>query len=309
MFDLAVIGAGATGLTAAIYAARAGINFIVLEKDGIGGGQIMSAHSVQNYPGFENISGIELSEKILNHSVSLGAEIRYFNVDSITNSGNYKIISSTHGETVTAKTVLIATGAKPKKLEIPGENEFSGKGVSYCATCDGSFYADKDIAVIGGGDTAIEDVIYLSNICSTVTLIHRSKVFRAAKSRTALVQELKNVKIILEAQIKEIIGKNKVTALKFLEKGVEKEIMVDGVFIAVGIQPVTDCLKNLPIKLENGFIVADENCKTNIPGIFAAGDIRTKPLRQFLSAASDGSNAVRSIQEYLINTKNETAPY
>lgn len=301
MYDLAIIGAGAAGLTAAIYAARAGLRFVVLEQDGLGGGQILSAHSVQNFPGAGEISGFDLGEKMKNHAVSLGAEIRFFAVDKIADKGEYKLISSFEGETVEAKTVILAPGASPKKLGVPGEDKLCGKGVSYCATCDGAFFKGKDVAVIGGGDTAVEDAIYLSKICKTVTLIHRRGELQAAKSRVEALKKLDNVTFRLNAQVKEILGEKAVTGITVSESQKETELSVDGVFIAVGSTPVTDCIKELALRLENGFVTADEDCKTEIPGLFVAGDVRKKPLRQVLTAASDGANAVFSAQEY-INT-------
>ncbi|MGN1194622.1 MAG: thioredoxin-disulfide reductase [Acutalibacteraceae bacterium] len=301
MYDLAIIGAGAAGLTAAIYAARAGLNFVVLEQDGFGGGQIISAHSVQNYPGINEISGFDLGEKLRSHADSLGAEIRLFTVGKICDKGEYKLISSLDGEEIEAKAVILASGASPKKLGVPGETEFSGKGVSYCATCDGAFFKDKDVAVIGGGDTAVEDAIYLSKICKTITLIHRRSEFRAAKSRVDALKKLDNVTFRLNTQVKKILGEERVGSLLLIQDKKETEIPVDGVFIAVGTEPVTECLKELAIKLDNGSVTASEDCKTEIPGLFVAGDIRKKPLRQVLTAASDGANAVFSAAEYLNN--------
>lgn len=299
MYDLAVIGAGAAGLSAAIYAARANLNFIVLEQDGFGGGQIVSAHSVQNYPGAGEISGNELSEKLRNHAVSLGAKIIFFDVESITDHAGHKLITSSLGEIIEAKAVILATGAIPKKLGVKGENEFFGRGVSYCATCDGAFFNGKDAAVIGGGDAAVEDALYLSKICRTVTLIHRRSEFRAAKSRVELLEKSENVKIILNTEVKEIIGEKSVKGLKTTSGKTESELPADGVFVAVGTTPVTNCISGLPLTFENGFVIAGEDCKTEIPGLFVAGDIRKKQLRQVLTAAADGANAVLSVQEYL----------
>ena len=294
MYDLAIIGAGTAGLTAAIYAARAGLMFTVLEQDGIGGGQITSAHNVENYPGCPRINGAELAERIKEQAVSLGAKIKFAIVDEINDCGEYKEISIKNAQSIRAKGVIVATGASPRKLGVEGESRFSGRGVSYCAVCDGAFFVDRDVFVIGGGDTAVEDAIYLASICKSVTLVHRRGEFRASASRVRHMLSLPNVEVIYNATLAEIKGNKLVESvvIKSVENDELTEHNADGVFIAVGVTPETDFLKELPIKFENGYIVADEDCETSVSGIYAAGDIRKKPLRQLLTAAADGANAV-----------------
>lgn len=296
MYDTIIIGAGAAGLTAAIYAARAGLHFLVLEQDGIGGGQILAAHRVQNYPGFPDSTGIDLGEAIRGHAVSLGAQIELGTVETVKQADKHYQIVLQNGNILETGTVIAATGASPRKLGVPGEKEFLGKGVSYCATCDGAFFKDKNALVVGGGDTAVEDALYLASICRHVTLIHRREEFRAAKTRADLLKEKPNISLRLNAEVGAIIGDGKVTGVTLKDGSV---LPADGVFIAVGTVPETGYLQDLPLDLENGYVIAGEDCRTALPGIFAAGDIRKKPLRQVITAAADGANAVFSILDEL----------
>lgn len=299
MYDLVIIGGGAAGLTAAVYAARAGIDFVVLEQDGWGGGQITSAHSVQNYPGFTQISGVDLGEAIKEQAVSLGAKIELGIVDDIKDYTDYKEIVLHSGDVVKAKTVIAATGANPRKLGVSGEHALLGRGVSYCAVCDGAFFAGKDVFVIGGGDTAVEDAIYLSSICKSVTLVHRRDTFRAAKTRLDMLQSLPNVTIRCKEVLSAVTGGQRVDGVELTSAEGKKHYKADGVFIAVGTVPATSYLKNFPIKFENYYVVAGEDCKTDVDGLFVAGDIRKKPLRQVVTAVADGANAATSAIEYL----------
>lgn len=299
MYDLVIIGGGAAGLTAAIYAARAGINFVVLEQDGWGGGQITSAHIVENYPGTPNIAGAELGEAIKKQAVSLGAKIELGVVDDIKDNGEYKEIILHSQDKIKTKTLIAATGANPKKLNVTGEQALLGRGVSYCAVCDGAFFADKNVFVIGGGDTAVEDTIYLSSICKSVTLVHRRDTFRAPQTRIDMLKTISNVTIKCNAVLNAITGGDRVNGVELKSINGCEHYNADGVFIAVGSVPATGYLKNLPFIFDNDYIVAGEDCKTNIDGVYIAGDIRKKSLRQVVTAVADGANAAVSAIDYL----------
>lgn len=304
MYDLVIIGAGASGLTASIYAARAGLDFAVFEQDGLGGGQITSAYIVENYPGTPNINGAELGEIIKKQALSAGAKIKRGIVENITDCGEYKEIVLYNGDIIQAKAVIAATGAVPRKLGVPKERELLGRGVSYCAVCDGAFFADRDVFVIGGGDTAVEDAIYLSSICKSVTIVHRRDAFRAAERRVNKLLKLSNVHIKFKETLKEITGDKIVDGVKLKSFEGVRHYNADAVFIAVGTEPATSYLRNLPLLFDNGYIVADETCKTSVKGIFAAGDIRKKHLRQMATAVADGANAAASAIDYLKNYSN-----
>ena len=295
MLDLAVIGAGPAGLCAAIYASRAGLNFTLLEQDGYGGGQISSSHLVENYPGVPQISGFELGERFRGQAMDLGAEITYGLVTGIAQIPGGYSIQVEDDAPVEARAVIAATGATPRPLGIPGEEEHVGRGVSYCATCDGSFYKDRNVLVVGGGDTAVEDAIYLSSLCSSVTLILRRDQFRAAKRRVDALMALPNVKVRFKVKPLEILDK----AVRASTEQGEEILPADGIFIAAGTQPVTGYLKQLPLEFSDGYVQADETCRTCLPGFYAAGDIRRKQLRQVTTAVADGANAVYSALDYL----------
>lgn len=299
MYDLIIIGAGAAGLTSAIYAARAGIDFAVLEQDGWGGGQITSAHIVQNYPGVPEINGVDLGEAIKEQAVNLGAKIELGIVDCVKDKGDYKEILLHSGDIIEARAVIAATGANPRRLNVAGESEFLGRGVSYCAVCDGAFFAGKEVFVIGGGDTAVEDAIYLSAICKSVTLVHRRDTFRAPKTRVDSLLQLPNVTIRYNEELNKITGSQRVDTVELKSADGFAQYHADGVFIAVGTVPATDYLKDLPIEFEDGYIAASEEGKTSISGLFAAGDIRKKHLRQVVTAVADGANAATSAIEFL----------
>lgn len=303
MIDLAIIGGGAAGLTAAIYAARAGLDFVVLEQDGYGGGQITSSHEVENYPGLGRISGADLGEAFRAQAEALKAEIRFGVVTSVINHGDHKEILLEDDSPISAKAVIAATGATPRTLGVPGEAALTGSGVSYCAVCDGAFCANKDVLVIGGGDTAVEDAIYLSSICRSVTIALRRDVFRAAKTRVNLLKEKANVTILYSTNLREIKGQGRVETVVLEHDGQLSEQPIAGVFIAVGVAPASEYLRELPLPFENGYVAADETCATNVPGLFVAGDIRKKQLRQVITAAADGANAVTSAVEWLSRLK------
>ena len=296
MKDLIIAGSGPAGLSAAVYAANAMLDFAVIEKFPMSGGQMLNTYEINNYLGFETIDGFTLGQSFRKHAENKGAE---FINDEITEvkriDGGYSV-KCVKGE-YEAKTIIFAAGANPKKLGVKGEADFAGRGVSYCATCDGNFFRDKAVAVIGGGNTALEDSLYLANICSKVYLIHRRNEFRGAKYLQDKVKSNDKIKLVLNAEVEVIIGENKVEKLK-LKSG--DELTVDGVFIAVGLEPNSKLLNGIA-DMENGFIKADESGITSAEGVFAAGDVRTKRLRQISTAVSDGANAVHSVEEYLLN--------
>lgn len=300
VYDIVILGGGPAGLTAAIYGKRAGFNTLLIDESPESGGQILTTYEVDNYPGLPKISGMDMGKKFREHADNFGAEFAVGRVSSIEKEGDiFKLV--TRKVTYEAKSVIIATGAGHRKLGVPGEAEFGGMGVSYCATCDGAFFKDKVTAVMGGGDVALEDAIFLSRMCKKVYLIHRRDEFRGAKVLQDQVKSIENIECVLDSVITEIKGDKAVNAVLIHNKKTDedKEIPVDGVFIAVGIQPNTDKIKNLPDMDEAGYIIAGETCETSIPGIFAAGDVRTKQLRQVITSAADGANAVTSIGRYL----------
>lgn len=301
MYDLLILGAGPAGLTAAIYAARAGLRFAVLEQDGWGGGQISSAHQVQNYPGVPEISGADLGEKLRQQAEALGTEVLCAEISCVERYGGGFRLTSAEGEQFQAKAVIAATGAYPKKLGLAGEEALTGAGVSYCAVCDGAFYAGKDVLVVGGGDTAVEDALYLSPICKSVTVLLRRAVFRAARTRVDLLLKQPNVTVLTNTTVAALHGRERLEAVTLQTEGESREVPADGLFVAVGHVPATDCLRELPLRLESGYVAAGEDCVTTVPGLFAAGDIRTKPLRQAVTAAADGANAANSAIAYLMN--------
>lgn len=300
VYDVIVIGAGPAGLAAGIYGKRAGYNILVLDTSSISGGQILNTYEVDNYPGIPGVSGTELADAMKQHCEKLGVEFARGRVTSIVDNGETKELV-TKKETFQTKTVIIATGATNRKLGCPGEDEFSGMGVSYCATCDGAFFKDKVVAVVGGGDVALEDAAYLARTCKKVYLIHRRDEFRGAVVLQNQIKSLDNVELVLDSTVESIIGNDSVEKLLIKNKKTneERELEVDGVFIAVGTVPNTKTISGLPSLDERGYIVADETCETNIPGVFAAGDVRTKQLRQVITATADGANAITSITNYL----------
>lgn len=301
IYDLVIIGSGPAGLSAAIYAQRACLNTIIIEKTGVSGGQILTTTEVDNYPGMPGIGGFDLGMKMREHVEYLNGQFMTGEVTKIADQGEIKALSMADGSTIQTRTVIIATGANHRKLGIPGEGAFTGAGVSYCATCDGAFFRNKTTAVIGGGDVAVEDAIFLARLCQKVHVIHRRDSFRAAKVLSDRLLALENVQVHWNSLPLAIKGEGAVTGLTIQNKvtKAEETLKVDGVFIAVGMEPDTDRYKDLVALDPTGYLIADETCRTNVPGIFAAGDVRTKQLRQVVSAAADGANAVYSVQRYL----------
>ena len=304
IYDTAILGAGPAGISAAIYAARAKLNTLWLDKQFEQGGQVLNTYEVDNYPGMPGISGMDLGEAMAGHAAKLGIEPLRENVLSVEDAGTDKIIRTKTHE-YRARTVILACGASHRKLNIPGEEELSGMGVSYCATCDGAFFKNKTAIVVGGGNMAVEDAIFLSRICKKVYLVHRREELRAERILQESLFACENVEIRWNSVVVEIQGTECVTGLKIrdVQDATESVIATDGVFIAVGILPNTDKFRNLVKLDEAGYIVAGEEGITETPGIFAAGDIRTKMLRQVVTAVADGANAVASGQNYLIHRR------
>lgn len=297
MFDLIILGSGPAGLTASIYAARAGLRFTVIEKEYMGTGQIAYAERVDNYPGFYGLDGYTLGEKFREHAEALGTKFIEGKVTALANADGVWSITFSDGCTTQTKAVIYALGASPRKLGIPGEAELTGRGVSYCALCDGAFFAGKAVAVIGGGDTALSDALYLSKSAEKVYLVHRRDTFRANKALTDKVLAVPNIQPVYKAVPAEIIGTDKVTGLR-LSDG---ELAVEGVFIAIGTVPNTKLLDGLSVLDGYGYIRAGEDGVTPAEGLFAAGDVRTKSVRQVITAAADGAIAVNSVCIYLNN--------
>lgn len=301
MYDLIIIGAGPAGLSAAIYAQRAMLNTLVIEKSSVSGGQIVYSSAVENYMGFASIEGYALGEAFRAHAEKFGAQFMEAEIKGMIDHGAYKEINVSGNVLLKTKAVIIATGAVSKKLGIQGEEKLTGDGVSYCAACDGAFFAGKTVSVIGGGDTAIDDAIYLARICRQVILIHRRSELRASKSIQQALFRLPNVSVMWDTVVKEIIGSGYVEGVmtKNITTGATEKISLDGVFIAVGTTPETAFLADIVALDDEGYIIAGESGKTNVSGIFAAGDVRTKRLRQVITAAADGANCVCSLEEYI----------
>lgn len=298
--DLIIIGSGPAGLSAAVYAQRAELDTVVIERNMMSGGQILNTYEVDNYPGLPGISGFDLGMKLREHADKLGAEFKEDTVMAAELGGDVKKIVC-ENDTYLAKTVIIATGAHHRKLGAKGEEILTGAGVSYCATCDGAFFKNKVTAVIGGGDVALEDAIFLARMCSKVYLIHRRDELRGAKSLQNRLLSLDNVEVIWDTVVDEIEGEDKVESLMLRNKktGEKSGLKVDGVFIAVGIEPDSEQYSGQVEMDPHGYIVAGEDGKTSVDGVYAAGDVRTKALRQVITAAADGANCITSAQSYL----------
>lgn len=301
LYDFMILGAGPAGISAAIYAARAGLHTLWLDKQFAPGGQIINTYEVDNYPGMPGMSGMDLGEAMAAHAEKLGISPIRENVLSVEDYGAEKILRTKKHE-YRGRTLLLACGASHRKLNIPGEEELAGMGVSYCATCDGAFFKDRIAAVIGGGNTAVEDAVFLARICAKVYVVHRRDELRADKILRDRLAEYENIEMVWDSIPVRIEGTDQVSGLLVRNNKTEEErfLKTDGVFIAVGILPNTEKFANFVQLDENGYIIAGEEGVTNVPGVFAAGDIRTKSLRQVVTAVSDGANAVTSVQKYLL---------
>lgn len=300
MFDLAIIGAGPAGLSAAIYGARARLSTVIIEKM-YPGGQAAITDIIENYPGFtEGIGGAELTEAMKKQAERFGAQFLNGEVEKIEKQ-NEKFLLSLKNETVEAKAVILAMGAQARRLGVKGEKEFTGRGVSYCATCDGAFYTDRTVMVVGGGDTAIEEALFLTHFAKSVTVVHRRSELRATKILQERAFKNEKIKFIWDSVVEEIKGSDSVqeVVLKNLKTGETTSIPVDGVFVAIGWDPNTAIVKDLVKLNEKGYIITDENMATGVPGLFAAGDLREKSLRQVVTAVADGAVAAVSAEKYL----------
>lgn len=299
-YDVIIIGTGPAGLSAAVYAGRAGLKTLVLEKECVSGGQIVTTAEVDNYLGLPGINGFDMAMKFREHAVSMGTEIVQGRVIKIEKSENDWCVQ-TENAPYLSRSVVISTGASHRMLGVPGEQELKGKGISYCATCDGAFFRTRTVAVVGGGDVAVGDAIFLSRLCRKVYLIHRRDKLRAGKKLSEQVEQLENVEILWNTVPVAAEGKEQVTGLwiKNLVKDEECLLDVAGVFVAVGMVPNTMGVPEELLDGEQGYIVAAEDGKTVLPGIYAAGDVRTKRVRQIATAVSDGANVIASVEEYL----------
>lgn len=300
MYDVIIIGSGPAGLSAAIYAKRAALDTLVIEKSPLSGGQILNTYEVDNYPGLPKISGMELGQKMREHANQQQVSFVTESVKEIISEDDVKKVV-TNKNTYETKTVILAMGASHRALGVPGEEELCGMGVSYCATCDGAFFKNRIVAVVGGGDVALEDALFLARGCKQVYLIHRRDEFRGAKILQEQVRNTENITLCMDSVVEKIEGEDSVEKILTINKKTQekKELEVQGVFIAVGILPNTDETQGLPTRDEAGYIVAGEDGVTNLPGVFVAGDCRTKQLRQVITATADGANAVTSVEKYL----------
>jgi thioredoxin reductase (NADPH) len=300
IYDMIIVGAGPAGMTAGIYAARAGLKVVMLEK-GAPGGQMVSTYEVDNYTGFETIGGPELSMKMFEHTQKFGVEYAYGNVTKIEDQGKEKVVITDTGS-FTGKTVVIGTGAINKQLGAPGEAELAGKGISWCAICDGAFYKGKEVVVIGGGNSAIEEATYLAGIVGKVTIIHRRQGFRADKVALERAQKNEKIHFELDAVVEKfnaLDGKLGSVTVKNVVSGETKDIPCSGAFIYVGLIPVTDMFKGLIDLDPSGYILANAQMETNVKGIYAIGDVRQKELRQVVTAANDGAIAAQNALKYI----------
>lgn len=295
ILDLIICGGGAAGLTSAVYAARSGLDFVLIDISSSMGSQITQTSDVDNYTGFEKVNGMELVMKFYEHANALNAPMINDEVQEISKENGIFTVRCAQGE-YKSRTVIYCSGASHRELGVKGEKELLGKGVGYCAVCDGFFYRNKTVVVVGGGNTAVTDALYLSKICKKVILVHRRDSLRAEKILTERLENAENVEIMFNSEVAEILGKKSADGI-LLKSG--EKVDCDGVFIAVGIVPRSDTVKNLAKLDNNGYIVADESGKTSLDGLFAAGDVRTKELRQIITACSDGANCVDSVNKFL----------
>ncbi|WOO87377.1 thioredoxin-disulfide reductase [Mollicutes bacterium LVI A0039] len=295
MQDLIIIGAGPAGLTAAIYASRAGLDTMIIER-GAPGGKMFVTHEIENYPGFENISGRELSQTMHKHALKFGAKYEYGDVKEIVDLGETKKVITNMNE-YEAKKVIIATGTENRKLGAPGEDKLQGAGISYCAVCDGNFFRDRDVAVIGGGNSALEEALYLADICSSVTIVHRRQEFRAEDYIVNKVKQHEKIKFVLDSNVKSFDGEDTLQSVTVVNKLTNEEtvIPVAGAFVYVGLIPITSPFTDLGIVDERGNIQVDERLESKIKGVFVAGDVREKDLRQIATATNDGAICAQNI--------------
>ncbi len=299
MYDIIIVGAGTAGMSAAVYGLRAGKSVLILEEKSYGG-QITNTPEVENYPGIKCISGFEFAASLYDQAVSLGAVLIYEKVLEIENGEKQKIVKTEKNEYL-GKSVILATGAKNRPLGIEREKELTGFGVSYCATCDGAFFRNKEVAVVGGGNTALEDAVFLADYCGKVYVIHRRNEFRGEKRLSDILSCKENVEFVLESKVTALYGEGKLDAIEVshIPDGKTRTIQVEGLFVAIGQMPDNDRFSGLTELDRAGYICAGENCKTQAAGIFAAGDCRTKAVRQLTTAAADGAVSALAACEFL----------
>ncbi|MBQ3261474.1 thioredoxin-disulfide reductase [Candidatus Saccharibacteria bacterium] len=302
MYDIVIIGAGPAGLTAAIYAKRAGKKVLVLEAKTYGG-QIVNTLNIENYPAEEHISGYDFAKKLYTQAKNLGAEIVFEKVLRIENCEKTKKIYASENE-YEAKAIIVATGSENRKLGVAGEDELIGKGISYCATCDGAFYKGKTVAVVGGGNTALEDALYLADIANKVYLIHRRNEFRGAEATVARLNAKRNVTFVLKSHVTKLDAEGKLKSIEVTADGGKAQTLeIDGLFVAIGREPATRVVAGLLELDDAGYVKASENCHTNVAGIFVAGDNRAKEVRQLVTATSDGAVAAMEAVKFVENLK------
>ena len=300
MYDTIIIGAGPAGMTAALYAARSNLKVALIEG-GLPGGQMNNTSDIENYPGYANISGPELAEKMFEPLENLGVEHLYGFVENVEDHGDVKKVI-TDGEEFETRTVIVATGSKHRLLGVPGEEELNSRGVSYCAVCDGAFFRDQDLLVVGGGDSAVEEAIFLTQFAKSVTIVHRRDELRAQKVLQDRAFANEKINFIWDSVVKEIKGENRVESvvIENVKTGQVTEQAFGGVFIYVGLDPVSDFVQELQIRDQAGWIVTDDHMKTSVAGVFAVGDVRQKDLRQVTTAVGDGAIAGQEAYKYII---------
>ena len=300
MYDTIIIGAGPAGMTAALYAARSNLKVALIEG-GLPGGQMNNTSDIENYPGYANISGPELAEKMFEPLENLGVEHLYGFVEAVEDHGDVKKVI-TDDEEFETRTVIVATGSKHRLLGVPGEEELNRRGVSYCAVCDGAFFRDQDLLVVGGGDSAVEEAIFLTQFAKSVTIVHRRDELRAQKVLQDRAFANEKIKFIWDSVVKEIKGENRVESVEIenVKTGQVTEQAFGGVFIYVGLDPVSDFVQELQIRDQAGWIVTDDHMKTSVAGVFAVGDVRQKDLRQVTTAVGDGAIAGQEAYKYII---------
>lgn len=299
IYDVVIVGAGPAGMTAAVYASRANLKTVMLER-GVPGGQMANTEDVENFPGFDFITGPDLSSKMFGHAQKFGAEYKYGDLQSVEDHGSYKLLK-TSSEEFKTKTVIIATGAEYKKIGVPGEDLLTGRGVSYCAVCDGAFFKERELVVIGGGDSAVEEGVYLTKFASKVTIVHRRAELRAQKILQERAFKNEKIEFIWDTELQSINGEGKVGSVTLLDKntGNTYDFDTDGVFVYIGMLPLTKPFKNLGILNELNYVETNREMETSVPGIFAAGDVIDKTLRQIVTATGDGSIAAENAQKYI----------
>lgn len=305
VYDMVIIGGGPGGYTAALYAVRAGLDTVLLEKFSAGG-QMALTDQIDNYPGFENgIDGFTLAEKMKQGAERFGAQTKYAEVKNVDLNASPKVIETSEG-TFYGRTVVFSTGANPRELGLPEEKELVGRGVAYCASCDGMFYRGKTVVVVGGGNTAAEDALLLSRLAKKVILVHRRDSLRATKVYHEPLMQAENVEFRWNSVVTELLYNAKITGVKLkdVQTGEETVVECDGVFVSIGRKPATELVKDQLTLDQSGYVVADESTRTNIPGVYAVGDVRTKVLRQVVTAVADGAMAVYYAEEYLAQLKN-----